>query len=66
MEQHVSILYTNWKGETRTRRIKPQSIYWGSTEYHTEPQWLLDALDCEKQEFRQFAMKDIREWTPVG
>lgn len=61
----VRITYTNWKSETSDRTIKPISLYFGSTEYHPEEQWLLDAYDYEKQDFRQFAMKDIREWKPI-
>jgi predicted DNA-binding transcriptional regulator YafY len=63
--QDISILYTNYKGETRVRQIKPVSLYFGSTEYHQDSQWLLDAFDYEKQDFRQFAMKDIKEWNPT-
>lgn len=61
-DNRVNIFYTNYKGETRLRYIRPISLYWGWTEYHPEWQWLLDAYDYEKNDFRQFAMKDIKEW----
>ncbi|MDX5884961.1 hypothetical protein [Bacillus cereus group sp. BfR-BA-00999] len=34
-------------------------IYFGSTEYHKEPQWLMKAFDLVKNEERAFAMKDM-------
>lgn len=61
----VIIDYTNWKGERSTRTVVPDVIYWGSNEWHKEPQWLLTAFDVEKQAKRNFAMKDIHSWTPV-
>lgn len=59
----VKILYTNWKHETRYRIIKPISIEFKSTEWHKEEQWILSAVDVEKNAIRNFAMKDIKEWT---
>lgn len=60
-----TILYTNWKGETRKRQIKPINMWYGSTEFHPEPQMLLLALDVEKNQFRDFAIKDIKpvDWS---
>lgn len=52
--------YTNWRGEWSERRIVPTSApYWGSTEWHPEPGWLLPAIDVDKGEPRVFAMKDF-------
>ena len=56
------ILYTNWKNETRYRLIKPISIEFKSTEWHKEKQWILNAVDIEKNAIRNFAMRDIKEW----
>ena len=58
----VKILYTNWKDETRYRLIKPISIEFKSTEWHKEEQWILSAVDIEKNAIRNFAIKDIKEW----
>jgi len=58
----VRILYKNYKGETGYRNIMPEKIWFGSTEWHPEKQWLLDAQDLEKKSLRNFAMKDIQEW----
>jgi len=61
----VEINYTNWRKETGSRLIIPESISFGSTEWHPEPQWLLRALDVEKKQPRDFALNDIHSWTPV-
>lgn len=58
----VKIIYTNWRGETAERTIVPIKIWFGSTEWHKEEQWLLRALDTEKQAERDFAIKDIQQW----
>ncbi len=58
----ISFVYTNWKGEMRLRQVIPQRIWFGATEYHQEPQWLLQGIDVQKDEVRDFALKDIREW----
>jgi predicted DNA-binding transcriptional regulator YafY len=60
--QHVRIVYTNYRGETAIREIIPQRVWFGATEWHPEEQWLLDALDLEKNAVRAFAMRDIRVW----
>ncbi|GGW24169.1 hypothetical protein GCM10011452_09550 [Gemmobacter lanyuensis] len=58
-EAPVTLTYTNWKGETAQRRIIPRRIWWGSTAWHPEPQWILTALDVDKGEDRDFALKDF-------
>lgn len=58
----VIINYTNWKGVTAFRRIIPKKIFFGSTEWHKEEQWLLEAYDVDKNADRSFAIKDIKSW----
>lgn len=58
----VSILYTNYRGETSRRTIIPERIWFGKNQWHPDLQWLLDATDVEKKAMRSFALKDIREW----
>jgi predicted DNA-binding transcriptional regulator YafY len=61
----VLINYTNWKGVNGDRVIEPPfRLFWGSTEFHPERQWLLEAVDTDKNEFRTFALKDISSWRP--
>lgn len=58
----VRILYKNHRNETAMRTILPQRIWFGATAWHTEPQWLLDALDLDKGEARSFALADVKAW----
>lgn len=55
----VRITYRNYRGETAQRVITPQRVWFGSTEWHPEPQWLMAAFDHEKQANRDFAIKDF-------
>jgi predicted DNA-binding transcriptional regulator YafY len=58
-EKTVVIEYTNWRGERGFRRIKPISIDYTSTKWHPDPQWIMDALDLDRNAVRSFAMRDI-------
>lgn len=51
--------YVNWKGKKGHRSVEIQGIFYGSTDYHPEPQWILEAYDLDKRESRDFAMKDM-------
>lgn len=55
----INIDYTNYKGVRGVRTIEPILLHWGSSVYHKKPQWLLEALDCDKMEYRSFAVEDI-------
>ena len=57
--------YVNWKGEKGIRRVIPIKLWWGSTQWHPEPQWLLKAKDLDKNEERDFAVKDITRFNSV-
>lgn len=61
-ERLVEIDYVNWQRVRSKRLIRPVRLYFGSTEYHHESQWLLEAFDQDKQAGRTFAMKDILKW----
>lgn len=58
----VTIDYTNWRGERGARLIYPLAIRFENNEWHPESQWLLEAVDLEKNEIRTFAMKNIHSW----
>ena len=58
----IKVLYCNWRGETTVRKIIPIKIYVGSTEYHSQEQWLLEVWDCERNALRTYALKDIQQW----
>lgn len=55
----VEVEYTNYRGEKAVRRVEPQRIWFGSTDFHPEPQWLLDVFDLGRAAIRTFAMRDI-------
>lgn len=55
----VEIGYTNWRGEYGRRRIIPLQVWFGATDWHPEPQWLLRAIDADRNAERDFAIKDI-------
>ena len=58
-DRTIVIEYTNWRGERTHRHIKPISIDFTSNKWHPEPQWIMDALDLDKNEVRSFAMSGI-------
>ena len=65
MEENIKPLkfkYKNWKGITAIRTVIPEKIYYGSTEFHKESQWLMEAFDLDKDATRTFAVKDILAW----
>ena len=63
-KQEVEIDYTNWRGERSKRRIRPVSIRFENSDWHPETQWVIEAVDIEKGEVRNFAMRDIHSWAP--
>ena len=58
--ESLEFWYKNYRGEVSKRSVIPESIYWGSTDWHPKEQWLLKATDLEKGEERIFAMADIQ------
>ncbi|WP_345820179.1 hypothetical protein ABC766_29685 [Methylobacterium fujisawaense] len=58
----VPILYVNWRGETSVRRIVPGPTWFGSTEWHPEPQWLMTADEPDTGKRRDFALAGIKAW----
>lgn len=52
----ATLAYTNWRGETRPRTLQPQYAWYGATRWHTDPQWLLRAVDCEDGTTKDFAL----------
>lgn len=50
--------YTNWRGETAIREIKPVKTWFGCTEWHRDEQWFLQARD-ETGTVKDFALRDF-------
>ena len=55
----IRIRYTNYKGVTANRHVTPINLWYGSTPYHREKQWLLTAYDHGKSATRDFALADL-------
>jgi predicted DNA-binding transcriptional regulator YafY len=51
--------YVNWEGKKAVRKVEPIKIWYGKTQWHPKKQWFLKALDLDKNEERDFAIKDI-------
>lgn len=58
----VSISYKNHRGETQVRRVLPQRIWFGSTDWHPAEQWFMDAYDLDREAVRSFAMRAIDDF----
>jgi len=58
--QPITMTYRNWCGETGERTILPRKLWFGSTEWHPEPGWLLTAWDCDKEAERVFSLADCQ------
>lgn len=66
-KQEIWIDYTNWRGERRIRRVRPQKLSFTSNEWHSETQWMLFAFDLEADDepVKTFTMADIHRWSPT-
>lgn len=63
MSEAVTIDYTNWRGERSKRLIRPVRIEFTENEFHQGRQWLLFAVDLDKQLPRTFALSKIHSWS---
>lgn len=64
--EHRDVLcfrYTNYKMETEWRKAKPNYVWYGTSQYHQGEQWFMNALDLDKDEVRNFALRDMSEVT---
>jgi predicted DNA-binding transcriptional regulator YafY len=57
--QVIRFRYKNWQGVAAERTARVISLAYGATEWHQEPQWLLQAYDLEKNAVRLFALRDM-------
>lgn len=58
-DRPVRILYKNYKGKEKYRDIIPLKLFYGSNQWHPEPQYLLQAFDLDKKEVRDFALNNL-------
>jgi predicted DNA-binding transcriptional regulator YafY len=61
----IECVYWNYRSERSIRKIRPQSIRFGSSLWHRDEQWLLIGWDLDKNEIREFAMKDMTDVSSV-
>lgn len=61
----TTLTYRNYRGEVSERTITPKHVWFGSTEWHPEPQWLLTAFDHDKGADRDFALNDFGAAVPT-
>ena len=54
----ITMTYRNYRGEVADRTVLPKRVWWGSTDWHPEPGWLMTAYDTEKGADRDFALAD--------
>ena len=54
----IKMRYKNYKGLTEIRTILPTKVTFTTTAYHTEPQYILEALDLDREALRSFALVD--------
>ena len=58
----VKFKYINYRGDCSWREVLPLDIRFGTSNWHSEPQWLLRGFDLNKDAEREFALKDILVW----
>lgn len=51
--------YRNWRDEVAERRVIPQRVWWGTTEWHPHGCWLLTAYDLDRTAMRDFDIRGI-------
>lgn len=56
----ISMTYRNHRCEIAERCILPDRVWFGSTDWHPEPGWLMTAFDTDKGAFRDFALADCQ------
>jgi predicted DNA-binding transcriptional regulator YafY len=64
-EKLVEIDYSDHLGRRTKRRFIPTRLFFGTTEWHPEEQWLVAVWDIERQFERSIAMPDIHTWSPA-
>ena len=63
-KQILRFRYRNWRGEVADRAVIPIRTSVGVSIYHNDgnPCWIMTAYDTEKDQIRDFALKDIIQY----
>jgi hypothetical protein len=59
MQRVLKFKYKNWEGKDGVRKVSQIKVWYGKTKWHPKSQWFLKAVDLDKNEKRDFALKDI-------
>lgn len=60
-DEILRFVYRNWRDEVGVRSVRmPILVHFGVSEWHPEAQWLVQAIDVDKDEPREFALRDMR------
>ena len=59
MQKALKFKYKNWENKIAIGTVRPIKIWFGKTQWHPKEGWLLKALDLDKNEERDFSVKDI-------
>lgn len=54
----ITMINKNWEGQVQKRCVHPMFLWYGTTEWHKTPGYLLHAYDPEKGAERDFALAD--------
>lgn len=57
----VTFTYRNHRGEVAQRRAIFHAMSFGTTEWHPEPQWLVEATCLDRGGRRLFALRDMTD-----
>lgn len=59
----IHFRYTNYQMETERRRARVKYFWYGSSRYHQGEQWFVNAFCLDREDYRDFAMRDMTEVT---
>ncbi len=63
LDNAIRVIYRNYRGEVAQHTIIPTGkLYWGKNERYIEEQWIMEVWDLEKQDFRDYALRNIQEF----
>lgn len=52
--------YRNHRGDVAVRRVRPHCLWYGYTQWHVKPQWLLKAYDLDRKAVRDFPLHKLK------
>lgn len=59
IQPRLHIRYVNYRANVSERIIRIKSVRFGTSQWHTQAQWLALAWDFDKAAEREFALADI-------